>query len=151
MQPRTAIKLRDRIAPTCLLMFFISFTIFLLQNCTKYIILDSMNITKHSPDKVILRELGRRLASLRKQHGLTQIQISQEAGIGVATLRRIESGKDGQMETWLKILKVLDLVHTIDAVIPPVMKSPMEEALGKSKRRNSRNSPSEVIWGDEKS
>lgn len=125
--------------------------IFLLLLCKKYIILDSMLITKLSPDNMILRELGRRVASLRKQHGFTQTQLSHEAGIGVATLRRIESGHDGQMETWLKILKVLDIVHTIDLVIPPVTMSPMEEAIGKRKQRNTKNRTSATIWGDEKS
>lgn len=109
-----------------------------------------MKITKLTPDRVILRELGKRLAHLRKQHGYNQTDFSQEAGIGVATLRRIESGKDSQMESWLKILKVLDVTGNIDQIIPPITLSPMEEATGKRGQRKSKPRRAKIEWGDEK-
>ena len=109
-----------------------------------------MEITNLSLDRAILRELGKRLAHLRKQHGYTQTHFSREAGIGVATLRRIESGNDGQMESWLKIMKVLGVVGNIDHIIPPITLSPMEEAKGKQGLRKTRPRRAKIEWGDEK-
>lgn len=108
-----------------------------------------MKITELSPDQLILRELGRRIAHLRKQQGFTQTELSEEAGIGIATLRRIESGSGGQMETWLKILKTLGLVSNIDEAIPPIMPSPLQEAKGISGRRRPKPLLSTISWGDE--
>lgn len=123
--------------------------IFLVAISRKYIIIDSMKITELSPDQLILRELGRRIAHLRKQQGFTQTELSEEAGIGIATLRRIESGSGGQMETWLKILKTLGLVSNIDEAIPPIMPSPLQEAKGISGRRRPKPLLSTISWGDE--
>ena len=123
--------------------------IFFIAITRKYIIIDSMKITELSPDRLILHELGRRVAHLRKRQGFTQTQLSEEAGIGIATLRRIESGSGGQMETWLKILKTLGLVSNIDDAIPPIVPSPMQEAKGTRGRRRPKPRPSTISWGDE--
>jgi len=68
-----------------------------------------MNINKLTPDTVILAELGARLARLRKQRGYSQQKLATEAGLGVATLRRIESGDGSQLDSWLKLLKALNM------------------------------------------
>ena len=69
-----------------------------------------MHINQLTPASEILRELGGRLARVRKQRGFAQTGLAEEAGIGVATLRRIEGGQDSQLESWIKLLKALDMV-----------------------------------------
>lgn len=101
-----------------------------------------------TPESEILSEIGRRLALLRKQQGFTQTELAEEAGIGVATLRRIEGGQDSQMESWLKILKALNSIASIDALLPEQMKSPMAEVRASNKARRSKTSTS-LSWGDE--
>lgn len=109
-----------------------------------------MKIDDLTPDKEILRELGRRLASARKQQGYTQDRLASEAGIGVATLRRLEGGQDGQLETWLKLLKALRMTQSIDELLPENFASPMAEVLAAKKRRRRYNSPGRAVpWGDE--
>lgn len=107
-----------------------------------------MKIDYLTPESEMLNELGSRLAQIRKQHGLTQDQLAEEAGIGIATLRRIEGGQDSQLETWLKILKALGLTYAIDALLPENYASPMAEARAASGRKR-RKSTSGVVWGDE--
>ena len=112
-----------------------------------------MNITKLMPESEVLKELAKRLAKLRKAQGYSQIELAERAGIGVATLRRIEGGQDSQFETWIKILKALDRISALEALMPESFNSPMTEALaGKSRKRNKQNQTldsSAVIWGDE--
>lgn len=93
-----------------------------------------MEIKALVPDKDILDELGRRLKKLRKQRGLNQDELAAAAGIGVATLRRIEDGQDSQLGSWVKLMKALDLLHAIDTLLPENLNSPMAEAakLGKA-------------------
>ncbi|MCY4153511.1 MAG: helix-turn-helix transcriptional regulator [Aestuariivita sp.] len=109
-----------------------------------------MKITKFVPDNEILKEFAKRLTILRKAQGYSQIELAQKAGIGVATLRRIESGKDSQFETWLKILKALDRVPALEALLPETFDSPMAQVLaGKSHRRKKPSSSTGIVWGDE--
>lgn len=99
-----------------------------------------MKIQDLTPEPQILEELGRRLAQMRKQQRMTQTALAEEAGIGVATLRRIESGQDSQMETWLKILKALRQISTIDLLLPENYTSPMTKALSKGRSRRGGQS-----------
>ena len=109
-----------------------------------------MKLSKFVPEDEILKEFAKRLARMRKTQGYSQTEFAKEAGIGVATLRRIEGGQDSQFETWLKILKALDRVSALDALLPETFNSPMTEALaGKSRKRKKTSPSSGIVWGDE--
>ena len=111
-----------------------------------------MKIDYLTPNKEILVEFGLRLAHIRKQYGYSQTQLAEEAGIGVATLRRIEGGQDSQMESWLKLMKALRMVGLIDAMLPENFRSPMAEALSAKKRKKVKYvDSSRPVWGDEHS
>ena len=88
-----------------------------------------MKIEKLTPEPVILAELGARLARVRKQQRISQQQLAEQAGLGVATLRRIEAGQDSQLSSWIKLLKVLGRTSAIDSLVPEKFESPMAEAL----------------------
>ena len=109
-----------------------------------------MNINQLTPESEILREFGNRLARIRKQQGLSQAELAEEAGIGVATLRRIEGGQDGLFESWLKLLKALNMAAAIDALLPETFNSPMAEARAANLKTRKAVQPNPVItWGDE--
>ena len=107
-----------------------------------------MKFDSLTPESDILIEIGRRLSLLRKQQGFTQTQLAEEAGIGVATLRRIEGGQDSQMESWLKILKALNAIGSIDALLPEQLTSPMQQVRA-SKKGKKKTAPQSNVWGDE--
>ncbi|MCV6606409.1 MAG: helix-turn-helix domain-containing protein [Porticoccaceae bacterium] len=111
-----------------------------------------MKITQLTPDNIALQELGARLARIRKQRGHSQQQLADQAGIGVATLRRIENGQDSQLGSWIKLLKALQMAGAIDTLLPESFQSPMADVKAQQKKRRSptvqeRNSP----WQDEQS
>lgn len=109
-----------------------------------------MKIKNSTPGNQILKELGARLARIRKQRGYSQSKLAQDAGIGVATLRRLEAGHDTQMETWLKLMKSLQMISSIDALLPEVYQSPMAEVMASKKRRKKKVDAASVsAWGDE--
>lgn len=110
-----------------------------------------MKITHLTPEAEILRELGRRLATVRKQQGLSQAKLAQEAGVGVATLRRIEAGKDGQLASWIKISKSLNMIAAIDMLMPEKFQSPMRDVLSQRKGKLITGKQLKSLgWGDEK-
>jgi len=108
-----------------------------------------MKIDELTPEPAILAELGERLALIRKQRGHSQEALANEAGLGVATLRRIEDGKDSKLGSWLRLLKALDMHAAIDNLLPANFRSPMADA--RSKRRKTQSGdPASFTWGDEK-
>ncbi len=108
-----------------------------------------MKIDRLTTDKEILRELGQRLTRIRKQQGYIQEALAKKAGIGVATLRRIEHGQDSQMESWFKLLRALELTQSIEQLLPENFDSPMAEALAAKKRRRKTSQLPATAWGDE--
>ncbi|MFK7742767.1 MAG: helix-turn-helix domain-containing protein [Planctomycetota bacterium] len=110
-----------------------------------------MKIQPLTPTPSILEELGDRLAAIRKQRGMTQEALAQAAGVGVATVRRIEDGKDARLGSWLGILQALGMHAGIEQLVPGNFRSPLAEAkeayrqVGRRARRRARgprpNSP----------
>lgn len=107
-----------------------------------------MELDGLTPNGAILDELGRRLAALRKQRGLSQQALADEAGVGVATLRRIEDGSDSRLGSWLRILKALRLEAGYDGLVPEELRSPMADA--GVRRRKGRADGTAFTWGDER-
>lgn len=109
-----------------------------------------MKITQLTPENQSLGELGVRLARIRKQQGYSQERLADAAGIGVATLRRIEDGQDSQLSSWLKLLKALEMSAAIDALVPEDFRSPMAEVLATGRKRKTAAGVTEgSVWKDE--
>jgi len=109
-----------------------------------------MKITEITPHNAALKELGRRLVLLRKQQGFTQAGIAAAAGLGVATISRIEAGQDAQFGSWIKLFNVLGITPVLDALLPEEILSPMAE-VKKQRRRWKTPHKDKRTWGDGKS
>ncbi|MEM8774668.1 MAG: helix-turn-helix transcriptional regulator [Pseudomonadota bacterium] len=109
-----------------------------------------MKIDQLTPIAAMLDELGERLALARKRQNLSQPELADLAGIGVATLRRIETGRGGQLETWLKLLKALGMTSQIESLLAQTLTSPMME-IGRNHRSGRGEQMARPLWGDERS
>jgi transcriptional regulator with XRE-family HTH domain len=78
-------------------------------------------------DPAVLSELGERLARQRLARNLTQPQLAETAGIGRATLQRLEHGESVQLTSLIRVLRALDLLPALDAAIPEAVVSPLAE------------------------
>lgn len=110
-----------------------------------------MKITPLTPESAILEELGHRLVRMRKNQGLTQPDLADKAGISESTLRRMENGQDSQFETWLKVLRALNMIQIIDTLLPETIRSPMADVLGEKKSARGTSADAGPVWGDETS
>ncbi len=106
-------------------------------------------------DHAVLAELGQRLAKLRLDRNITQAALADEAGVSLATLKRLEAGHSVQLTSWLRVLRALGLQGGLDALIPDPARSPMQQLRqveGRRKRASSRPAapPEGWAWGDER-
>lgn len=110
-----------------------------------------MKIDPTIPTPALLAELGRRLAQVRKQRGLAQEALAELAGVGIATLRRIEDGRDARLGSWLRLLQALELSAAIDLLLPENFRSPLAEAKADAQaRRRRKPSGPDFVWGDDR-
>ena len=115
-----------------------------------------MNISPHASDQAALHALGRRLARHRLNRNLTQAALAAQAGVSTLTVQRVEQGRSSQAANLIRILRALELLDNLDALVPEPAISPVQQARmrGRIRQRASSRSgaparPTEWSWGDE--
>lgn len=94
-----------------------------------------MKIEKLMTIDAILKELGARLERRRINMHLTQAALAEEAGLSKRTIERIESGLTSQMSSFIRILRVLDLLLGLETLIPSEEISPIDLIKIKNNKR----------------
>jgi len=88
-------------------------------------------------DPHVLAELGSRLARLRLDRNLTQDQLAREAGVSKRTLIRLEQGQSSQLTNFLRVLRALQLLEQLVALVPDPSLSPLAQLARRQPRRLS--------------
>lgn len=89
-------------------------------------------------DKAILKELGRRLKSMRLRKNMTQKEVAVATGLSLNAVQAAERGVS-KMMTYVKILRVLNALDNLENFLPEMNISPLELAkmAGKKRKRAS--------------
>jgi putative transcriptional regulator len=117
-----------------------------------------MKIEANSTDKVVLRELGERLARTRLERNLSQQRMAEEAGVSKRTIERLEAGEPVKSNSLIRVLRALGLLEALDRLVPEPLPSPIERLALQGRRRRRAGSPRSAPgsaggapwrWGDE--
>jgi putative transcriptional regulator len=94
-----------------------------------------MRIEANSPDDVVLRELGQRLARTRLERNLSQGGLADEAGVSKRTVERLEAGEPVKSDSLIRILRGLGQLDALDRLIAEPLPSPIERLRSEGRRR----------------
>ncbi len=115
-----------------------------------------MKLLKHMSDDAVLAVIGERMARRRLTLGMTQAELADEAGMSKRTIERIEAGASAQTLTFIRVVRVLDLLQGLDKMLPDAEPSPMELLKLKGKvrkraapRRSADRANEKWEWGDD--
>ncbi|MBS1891255.1 MAG: helix-turn-helix domain-containing protein [Actinobacteria bacterium] len=117
-----------------------------------------MLIQANTPDDLVLRELGVRLARTRLEKNLSQADLAREAGVSKRTVERLEAGEAVRSNSLIRVLRALGRLEVLDRLIPEPLPSPVERLRLEGRRRRraggrraaSESTPNEPWrWGDE--
>ena len=99
-----------------------------------------MNLSQLTDDE-ILTKFGLRLRRYRLQENISQADLARQAGISLRTLGNIETGRDVQMGTIIRVLRALGRLDALELFLPPAGISPMEliQAGGRERQRAGRS------------
>lgn len=86
-------------------------------------------------DKSLTETIGRFVHHHRLRQNRSQDEISHDAGISRSTLSLLERGERVNLNTLIKVLRVLDLLYIMDVFVVSDEISPMEYAKLKMKSR----------------
>jgi transcriptional regulator with XRE-family HTH domain len=99
-----------------------------------------MKIDKDLSDSAVIEEIGRRITRRRIDMNLTQATLAERAGIGKRTVERVENGESAQLSSVVRMLRVLDLLPALDAMLPEAGIKPLDVVKLKGRQRK-RASP----------
>lgn len=99
-----------------------------------------MEINSELTDDTILGEIGQRLAARRLELSFTQASTAEQAGISKRTLERIEAGHSCQLVSLIRVMRVLEVMHGLETLLPTAEPRPMDllKRKGKQRQRASR-------------
>ena len=109
-------------------------------------------------DEQLLEQVGSRLAGLRLARNLTQEQLAENAGLGLRTIQRLESGAAAaQLSGFLRVCRVLGVLDRLDLLLPESAPSPIEQLKMHGKKRQRASSgrkggsgrKEDWTWGEE--
>ena len=86
-------------------------------------------------DKAALILLGSRVQRERLNRNLTQAELAERAGIGPRTVRYLEAGRQTTVETLIRVLRALEKLDALNALLPEPGMSPLQLAKLKGRER----------------
>jgi transcriptional regulator with XRE-family HTH domain len=99
-----------------------------------------MRFDQLTTDGAVLAELGRRIARHRLARNWTQLELAAQAGVGRATVQRLEAGQSVQMTSLVRLLRTLGLLEGLDAAIPESVHLPIAQLERERRRTRKRAS-----------
>jgi transcriptional regulator with XRE-family HTH domain len=110
-------------------------------------------------DQAVLAEIGQRIARARLEQNIGQAELGDVAGVGVATVQRLEGGRSVALTSLIRILRALGLLDALDRGLPELLPSPIDQLRlrsGQRQRAQRGHSTGETTghpdgwrWGDE--
>ena len=78
--------------------------------------------------ETIENALGDRIEKIRLKQNITQSRLAKEAGVSRSTITRLaQEGKGISLDSFIRILKALQLTNNLEALLPDPGLSPLEE------------------------
>jgi len=95
-------------------------------------------------------QLGNRIRKVRKSRRITQQQLAERAGLSRPTVSMLERGNDVSLDSFLSMLRALDLLDALDAAVAEPGTSPMVELTGRTQNIQPKSAEATGwSWGDE--
>lgn len=97
---------------------------------------------------------GDRVKDIRIRRNMTQKDLAENAGVSFSTVVRIERGESVNLDNFMRVMRVFDLLGNFDLLIPEQVLTPEEIFKGKSKKKRAHKitklNDSQWVWEDEK-
>jgi len=106
------------------------------------------------PIDALLGQIGARIEGYRIARRIKQEDLAKQAGISSRTLRRLEAGGNGTLDTLARVLRALDMDDRLLTLVPDAELSPLDPRSARKQPRqrvrDSAKAPERPWqWGDE--
>ncbi len=99
--------------------------------------------------------LSERIEEIRLRRNITQSRLAREAGVSRSTITRLaQEGKGISLDSFIRVLKALQLADNLGTLLPDPGLSPLEELekssqLSRQRARARKRDQKKWTWGDQ--
>ena len=79
-------------------------------------------MSKYSIDKLpaeVLNSTAAKFRKIRKKAGLSQVEFAERSGVSLGSIKRFESSGKISLESFLKLLHILNRLNEFDGILMP--------------------------------
>lgn len=98
-----------------------------------------MRLSLHSPDD-LTRALGRRMKARRLGVNLTQADLADRAGVSLGSLKRMENGGTGSVETMARVALILGAEEEVEALFAAPGPATLDDVIAPPARKRASGS-----------
>ncbi len=98
--------------------------------------------------------LCNQIERIRLSRNITQLQLSEEAGVSLRTIGRLEKGEGVSLDTFIRVMMALGLQQNLKMLLPEPSIKPIERVgIVRKERKRAHPSSSSIkkqrwTWGD---
>lgn len=96
-------------------------------------------------EPAILKQLGQKLKAFRLQQNITQEELARKIGLNRITIGEIEKGRPSSLLSFIQLLRGLDKLDLLNAIILVPTISPIQVARLQKKTRKRASAPAEPV------
>ena len=85
-----------------------------------------MEVVYMLADEVLQRKIGERLKAVRLKQNITQQALAEEAGVSLSSVKKIEKGEIGTLDSLLRVLRTLGMLDVLRPLVEEEQLSPSE-------------------------
>lgn len=85
-----------------------------------------MNDIYTMADPMIMKRIGEKLKKTRLKQNITQMNLAEEAGISISTLKKMENGEIASFDALLRMLRTLGFLDVLQPLVNEEQLSPSE-------------------------
>jgi len=104
----------------------------------------SGNTWNAKSDKAIMQDIGKFIQTERLKQNISQNKVASSAGISRSTLSLLERGETVRMDSFIQVLRVLDLLNVLEVFTIKDEISPIAYAKLKKKQRKKASPNSDL-------
>ena len=103
----------------------------------------------------IEKALCKNVEKIRLTRNITQVQLANESGVSINTIRRLEKGKGVSLDTFLRVLIALGVQQSLEVLLPDPSIRPIDRVnIGGRERKRASSKKTSIEktpwkWGDE--
>ncbi len=95
-----------------------------------------------------------KIEHIRLARNVTQVDLAEQAGVSLRTVRRLEKGQGVSLDTFIRVLIALGVQQNLEAMLPDPRIRPIDRVnIGGKERKRASSKKSSIdkaswVWGD---